>query len=180
MAKRNSGRRGRARKRRGGEQRVAPPAAAAKPVERAPRRDAGRLGELHALGERPQAPWHPWPLSELLILVGMIGAVVGFLRREAGQSLLFAGIGAIVLGTLEFTVREHLSGYRPHTTLLSAVPTALFHGACAFALFSLGASPATCVIAPLILDVPLFIFLFKLLRQRFDDARRERVFAGRR
>ena len=38
--------------------------------------------------------------------------------------------------------------------------------------------PAALKIAPLALDVPLFAFLFKLLRARFQDARRERVFAG--
>ena len=57
-------------------------------------------------GERPQAPWHPLPLSELLILVGAIGAVVG-LRGvhlpQATRRLLLAGIAAVAIGTLEVT-----------------------------------------------------------------------------
>jgi len=35
-------------------------------------------------------------------------------------------------------------------------------------------------LAPLALAVPLFAVLYKLLRARFADARRERVFAGQR
>ena len=153
--------------------------------ERAARRQrsGGRASEAAirapgAVGERPQAPWHPLPLSELLILVGMIGSIVGFSRGKSGTTVLFAGIGAVMLGTLEFTIREHLSGYRSHASLLAAIPTALLHGALALTLFALGAPNASLVIAPLVLDVPVFAVLFKALRARFADARRERVFAG--
>ena len=84
-----------------------------------------------------------------------------------------------MLGTLEFTLREHLSGYRAHTLLL-ALCRRRCSTALALVLLALGAPPAVVVVAPLVLDVPLFAFLFKLLRARFADARRERVFAGRR
>jgi len=40
--------------------------------------------------------------------------------------------------------------------------------------------PVGLKIAPLALSLPLFAALYKLLRARFADARRERVFAGRR
>ena len=136
------------------------------------RRDPG------GVGERPQAPWHPWPFSELLILVGAIGTIVGFGTRA--PATLFAGLGAVLLGTLEFTIREHRTGYRSHAALLAAVPTALAHGAVAFLLSAAGAGGTVLVIAPLLVDVPLFWFLYRLLRSRFDDARRERVFALRR
>lgn len=140
-----------------------------------PHRDPG------GVGPRPDAPWHPWPFSELLIFVGAIATIVGFLRGSGGRAVLFAGIGAVVLGTLEFTVREHLSGYRAHTALIASVPTAIFHGGCALALYALGAPRTTWVVVPLALDVPLFWVLFRMLKARFDDARRERVFAlGRR
>ncbi|HEY2718142.1 MAG TPA: hypothetical protein VGI52_00825, partial [Solirubrobacteraceae bacterium] len=58
------------------------------------------------------------------------------------------------------------------------VPTALFHGAAALALFALGAPRVTWILVPIAIDVPLFSVLLKMLRARFDDARRERVFAG--
>jgi hypothetical protein len=164
------------------------PAVPAKtPAQRSPRRNrtsaAGEQRALRApgaLGPRPQAPWHPLPLSELLIFVGMIGILVGFARGEAGQLVLLAGVAAVLLGTLEFTIREHLSGYRSHASLLASLPTALGHGLFALVLFAFGAPTAALVIVPLALDVPVFTFLFRLLRARFQDARRERVFAGER
>ncbi|MGO9487622.1 MAG: hypothetical protein ACLQBB_01180 [Solirubrobacteraceae bacterium] len=190
MSKRKAGRRGRARKR-GSAATKAPQAAVEQAVVDPPRnrreRPAGR-GQPPAprprrdpggVGERPQAPWHPWPFSELLILVGAVATIVGFARGAAGRAVLFAGIGAVMLGTLEFTIREHLSGYRAHTGLLAAVPTALFHGLAALALFELGAPRETWVLVPVLLDIPLFWFLYRYLRTRFQDARRERVFALR-
>jgi hypothetical protein len=38
--------------------------------------------------------------------------------------------------------------------------------------------PVGLKVAPLALALPLFAVLFKVLRSRFHDARRERVFAG--
>jgi hypothetical protein len=110
-----------------------------------------------------------------LILVGLIGTIVGFGRGEAGRPLLFAGIGAIALGTIEFTVREHLGGYRSHTILLAFVPTVVLHTALALALVALGVQAAAAGLAPLVVDVPVFALLFKLLRGRFLAARRERT-----
>jgi hypothetical protein len=142
---------------------------------------AARLAEQTALGERPQAPWHPLPLSELLIFVGLIAVVIGASRGESGLPVLAAGIGAIVIGTLDFSIREHLSGYRPHTTMLAALPTALLHGVLAIGLLAVKAPEPVPVVAPLVIDVPVFWTLFKLLRSRFSDARHERVLqAGRR
>ena len=205
VPKRNSGRRGRSRKRRSSPQAVsqgpvetatAAAAEAAAAGERASRgtpstkrehtrhRHANRRGagsfteQIAALGERPRAPWHPLPLSELLILVGLIGAVIGFSRRESGLTLLLTSIGAIALGTIEFTLREHLAGYRSHTILLASVPTAIFHSLAAVALAAIGAPTTASVLVPLLLDVPVFYFFFRLLRGRFLDARRERMRAA--
>lgn len=178
MAKRNPGRRARSRKRRPPTAQASERPAQAAPtnrVERAQRRPAQSRPQRDpgGVGERPQAPWHPLPLSELLILVGMIGTVVGLARQAA--AVLFAGLGAVLLGTLDFSIREHLSGYRSHTTMLAAIPTALFHGGAALGLSAAGAPSTALIAVPLVLDVPLFAVLFKLLRARFQDARRERV-----
>jgi hypothetical protein len=197
VSKRNAGRRGRPRKRRSGGAGpseagdTAAAAAADRPAAgaRAPRRARGaRDGELATpdrarrdpggVGERPDAPWHPWPFSELLILVGAIGTIVGF--ASGAPWTLFAGLGAVLIGTLEFTIREHRAGYRSHAALLAAVPTALLHGGIALALFSAGAKGPVLVLAPLVVDVPVFWLLYRFLRARFDDARRERVFELRR
>ena len=127
-----------------------------------------------SFGERPQSLWHPLPLSELLILVGAIGTLVGVLRGDGGP-VLFAGLGAVLLGTLDFTIREHLAGYRAHTVMLAAMPTALLHAAVAVALYSLGAPRVSWIVVPLAVDVPVFWVIFRPLRARFEDARHRRV-----
>jgi hypothetical protein len=202
MAKRNAGRRGRSRKRRSSGAETAQstpnetsasaataPALAETPAARPARRQRGARhpegppSRSHrdpgGVGERPEAPWHPWPFSEILILVGAIATIIGFTTHST--SALFAGIGSVVIGTLEFTIREHLSGYRSHGSLIAGVPTALVHGAIAFGLFQVGAPRVTWILVPVVVDVPLYWVLFKFLKSRFDDARRERIFAlGRR
>jgi hypothetical protein len=129
--------------------------------------------------ERPQAPWHPLPLSELLIFVGIIGAVIGASRGESGLPALLAGVGAVTVGTLEFTIREHRAGFRSHASLLAALPTALLHGALAVGLLALHAPSPSWVLVPVLVDVPVFLVLYRALRRRFQDARRERMFTGR-
>jgi hypothetical protein len=134
-----------------------------------------------SLGERPEPPWHPVPLSELLILAGAIGTVVGLSRGIShGGPPLIAGLAAVVIGTAEVTLREHLSGYRSHTLILALLPTIAFHSAVVLIVAAFTTTPRALNVALLFVDAAIFAFLFKLLRARFQDARRERVFAGRR
>jgi hypothetical protein len=142
----------------------------------------GGLGDLRALGERPEPPWHPLPLSELLILVGAIGTVIGLNKGIShGGPPLVAGLAAVIIGTVEVTLREHLSGYRSHTLILALMPTIALDSAALLGAAAITTPvPAAVKVAVFALDVPLFAFLFKLLRARFNDARRERVFAGNR
>ncbi|HEX3509851.1 MAG TPA: hypothetical protein VHT27_02010 [Solirubrobacteraceae bacterium] len=192
MAKRSSrrstprGARSGARSRTAQRQAPAAGAVAERPADSAPRAEkrarrrahaaAQSLAEQTALGERPQAPWHPLPLSELLIFVGLIGVVVGAIDKRL--VVVGVGIGAVLIGTLDFSIREHLSGYRPHTTMLAAAPTALLHGAIAIGMLALHAPSPSYVIAPIVIDVPVFMALFRALRARFRDARHERVLAA--
>jgi hypothetical protein len=134
-----------------------------------------------AAGERPRPPWYPLPLSELLILVGAIGAVVGLRRGVShGGPVLFAGLAAVMIGTIEVTAREHLGGYRSHALILALLPTILFHSAVALGVAAFTRVPAWLNVVLVVLDVALFAFLFKVLRARYLDARRERTFARRR
>jgi hypothetical protein len=134
-----------------------------------------------SLGERPEPPWHPVPLSELLILAGAIGTVVGLSRGIShGGPPLIAGLAAVVIGTAEVTLREHLSGYRSHTLILALLPTIVFHSVVVLIVAAFTTTPRALNVALLFVDAAIFAFLFKLLRARFQDARRERVFAGRR
>jgi hypothetical protein len=190
VAKRNSGGRGRSRKRRPNAQRAREPApSAAASTRPSPRvassaspsqRAANALGELKATGDRPQAPWHPLPLSELLILVGAIGTVIAWLRGvESNGALLGAGIGAVVIGTIEVTLREHLGGFRSHTLMLSVLPAIVFHTAVVLLVLAFaGRAPSWLNIVLLPIDAAIAVVCFKLLRARYVDARRERTFAG--
>ena len=159
--------------------RVAPDAARTeKRTRRRARAAAMNLAEQAPLGERPQAPWHPLPLSEILIFVGLVAGVIGATRSESGLPIIGAGVLAILLGTLDFTAREHLSGYRPHTTMLAAVPTALVFAALVVVMRAVHVPSPLWVIVPLAIAVPLFMFLFSRLRSRFRDARHQRVLAA--
>jgi hypothetical protein len=129
-----------------------------------------------SVGERPQAPWHPWPLSEMLILIGGIGAAVGVARLghggiTNGGPVLFAGLAAVVLGTLEITWREHNAGYRSHTLILALLPVVVFHSVLALGLAAFTTVPRLLNVGLLFVDAAIFAVLFKLLRARFLDAR---------
>jgi hypothetical protein len=203
VANRNKGRRGRSRKRRPAAAPAAKgslaqptPAGGGQAHEHAPspasrgrgtrtrteaRSGGGAIRDPLSRGERPQAPWHPLPLSELLILVGAIGAVIGLQRGIShGGPLLLAGLAAVVIGTVEVTRREHLSGYRSHTLILAVLPVIVLHSAVILVVAAFTPPPRALNLALLALDAAVFAFLFKLLRARFLDARRERTFAGRR
>jgi hypothetical protein len=219
VANRNSGRRGRPRKRNrsrhaaaavqgaqpadGGESAVASASATGERerpsrrtstapgnrarVREAASRDSSSRGfkDPQSLGERPQAPWHPVPVSELLILIGAIATAIGASKLNhhdtAGAATLVAGIAAVLVGTLEFSLREHRSGYRSHTILLALLPTVVLYTGSLLVLSAFVTPvPVAAKIAPLALALPLFALLYKLLRARFADARRERVFAGER
>jgi hypothetical protein len=211
VANRNSGRRGRSRKRNrpraaavaertaesvgasaasaGEREQASAPSPARKRTRarEAAQRDAPSSGfkAPQSLGERPQAPWHPVPVSELLILIGAIATAIGASKlskqNTAGAATLVAGVVAVLIGTVEFSLREHRSGYRSHTILLALLPTVvLYTGTLLLLSAFVTPVPVGLKIAPLALALPLFAVLYKLLRARFADARRERVFAGQR
>jgi hypothetical protein len=130
-------------------------------------------------GERPRPPWHPLPLSELLILVGVIGVIVGFGRGIShGGPPLLAGIAAVAIGTLEVTLREHRSGFRSHTVMLAALPVVIFHSVVALGISMFTRIPAIATVGLLGLDLLLFLLMFRLLRTDFLTARTRA--AGRR
>jgi hypothetical protein len=139
-----------------------------------------------SVGERPEPPWHPLPLSELLILIGALATVVGLTRLghgggiSAGGPALFAGIAAVLIGTVEVTLREHLSGYRSHTLILTLLPLLVFHSAVILIVAAFTPVPKLLNVLLLLVDAAIGTVLFKVLRARYLDARRERTFAGRR
>src|SRR5918992_3693649 len=71
--------------------------------------------------ERPPAPWGSFPLSELVILLGIVLIVWGAFSGEGGEERLLAGLVIASLGGGELALREHLGGYRSHSSLLAGV-----------------------------------------------------------
>lgn len=71
--------------------------------------------------DRPHAPWGSFPLSELVILLGIVLIVWGAARGEDGKEMLGAGLVIASLGGGELALREHLAGYRSHSSLLAGV-----------------------------------------------------------
>ena len=126
-------------------------------------------------GERPAAPWHPWPLSELLILVGGIAFVIALIRLRhgitAGGPLLLASIVAVALGTIEVAWREHSSGFRSHTLLLALMPVVVLHSVVVLGYTFLAKASQVVNLGMFAVDIAVFVFLFRLLRARFLDAR---------
>jgi hypothetical protein len=126
-------------------------------------------------GERPPAPWHPLPLSEILILAGAVAFVLAVSRLKDGPTsggpLLLAGIAAVALGTVEVTWREHASGFRSHTLLLALLPVIVLHSVVVLGYSFLAHPSQVLNLGMFAVDVILFVVLFRALRTRFLDAR---------
>ena len=83
----------------------------------------------------PRAPWGPFPLSELLVVLAVIFAVYGVVSwgNARGIWAFAAAMTLACLAGLEVSIREHLAGYRPHSTVLAGT-AALLTGAATFLL----------------------------------------------
>jgi hypothetical protein len=129
-----------------------------------------RAGErvLGKVGERPPSPFGGLPVSELLILVGCVGAAVGYFA--GGVTPLLVGLGVMALGVVEFTAREHFSGYRSHTTLLAGIPAVGIEVAVVLIVHSRN-------VRSIALFAVLAVFggLFWVLRRAFLVARQRRI-----
>src|SRR3954467_9256560 len=94
-----------------------------------------RRGGRPRLEDRPKPPWHPVPLVELCVLVGLVLLVLGVidLGSDRGKLLLVCGMALGSLGGADTALREHFAGFRSHTTLLSGPPAVLTATALYFA-----------------------------------------------
>jgi hypothetical protein len=137
-------------------------------IAAAARTSAQASRSLGTYGERPASIFAPLPVSELAILAGIVAVVIGFLNRR-GPAL---EVGVIVagLGVVEFTAREHFSGYRSHSTLLAAVPAVIAE--VLFVAFLGVPQVRILLFAPVL---PVFGLSFWLLRRAFAVARHARV-----
>src|SRR3954454_5773310 len=79
-----------------------------------------RRGGRPTMDDRPPAPWGSFPLVELAVLAAIGLFVAGLIVRGDRGGVMV--VCALVLGSLaglELSIREHLAGFRSHTTLLA-------------------------------------------------------------
>jgi hypothetical protein len=111
---------------------IAPPQpTAAEPVRA---RAAAPTSRRARMDEAPKAPWSPFPLTELVILLALILLALGFFSSGDRRGVLI-GVG-LVLASLaggELALREHFAGYRSHTTIIAALPGVVTAAALYFA-----------------------------------------------
>jgi lysylphosphatidylglycerol synthetase-like protein (DUF2156 family) len=111
--------------------------------------------------ERPPAPWGSFPLAELTILGGIVMLGIGIVA--ASPTALGVGVALAGIGGLEVAIREHLAGFRSHTTLLAGGVFVLVVGVLFYvAKLVLATSLAIGAVA--------FLVCFFLLRRAFQRA----------
>ena len=93
------------------------------------------VARRRAADERPRAPWHPFPLIELCVFIGLVLLVWGLFTADeaSGRVLLVTGMALGSLGGLDTALREHFSGYRSHALLIAALPAVFVAGVLFFA-----------------------------------------------
>jgi lysylphosphatidylglycerol synthetase-like protein (DUF2156 family) len=121
------------------------------------RRDPGHRARLD---DAPRPPWHPVPLTELSILVGMIVLAVAFLGGGPRVLLVAFGLILVALATGELALREHLTGYRSHSALLAAIAALVV----AIPLAAFVRPPKAVVI---VLTAVVFLLVLQALREVF-------------
>jgi hypothetical protein len=111
---------------------------------------------------RLPAPWGPFPLTELVVLLA-IGLLIGafVVRGERGRTMLAAGLLLGSLGGLEVSIREHFAGYRSHTTIFAAAA-----GVLTIVVVTLIVHPIKLWIVALI-ALGMFCLTFYLAREAF-------------
>jgi len=108
--------------------------------------------------ERPPAPWGSFPLGELTTLAGIVLIVVGFASQAF--RLLAVGFALVALSACELALREHLAGFRSHSSLLG-----LLGGFIAGAALVTGGAPR---IAVIVAALVVFAITFVAMRRVFS------------
>src|SRR5262249_52179835 len=95
----------------------------------------------------PPAPWGSFPLSEIVVFIGIVLLIAGFIvKPPQGVVMIAVGLALGSLAGLELAIREHFAGYRSHNLLLSAAIGVPVFGVLFVAT---KISPAICVAAGL-------------------------------
>jgi hypothetical protein len=110
---------------------------------------------------RPPAPWGSFPLSELVIFVGLLLILWGAARGSGGEDMLVAGLVIASLGGGELALREHMGGYRSHSSLLAGLAAFV-----AVSVVALGLGPVK-VWVLLVIGIAVFGATFYAMRELF-------------
>lgn len=82
----------------------------------------------------PPPPWGSLPLTEISVALGLVMLIAGFaIGGPTGTIVLVAGLVLGSLAGFEQALREHRSGYRPHSAVLAGIPAAALVGVMAAA-----------------------------------------------
>jgi lysylphosphatidylglycerol synthetase-like protein (DUF2156 family) len=111
--------------------------------------------------ERPPAPWGNAPLAELVILAGIVSLAIGVIGGH--PTAIALGVALAGLGGMEVAIREHLAGYRSHTTLLAGFAFVLTTGLVFYAA-------GTILAVALGAGAVAFSIVFYLARRAFQRA----------
>lgn len=124
--------------------------------------------------ERPQRQQRPpslfggLPVSEFMILVGIVSLVIGFARGpSSGAAAIVTGVVLCTLAVVEFTAREHFRGYRSHSLLLALLTTIALHTGIGLAR----GEPAARSPLLVVVDAAVFVSLAVVLHRGFKRAR---------
>ena len=148
---------GRRSRKRGGVPAAAPTAAPA-PA----RPPAAPKTHRAPIAETPKAPWSPFPLVEICVLIGIVLIVLGFVSDGPRRGALLAGGVALAsLAGLEIAIREHFAGFRSHSALLAGAAAVLI----AVPVYFLTGLPRVVLLAA---GVAIYTLVFVALRRAFQ------------
>jgi hypothetical protein len=131
----------------------------ARRAAQAPAAPARARGPAPLTDERPKPPWHPVPLVELSVLVGLVLIVVGFVTgigSDGGRLALLGGLVLASLGGLDTALREHFAGFRSHSSVLGGLPAVLVAGGLFF-----GRAPWAAVAAGAVITFAVAFWSFR-------------------
>jgi hypothetical protein len=129
-------------------------------VERPSPRPSAR-GPRARMADAPKAPWSPFPLTELVVLLSMALIVSGVLSDGGRRgALLGCGFALVSLAGLELALREHFAGYRSHSTLLAGASAIVVDAP----LFLWTGLPQVALLA---IGIGVFVLVLTRLRRAF-------------
>lgn len=102
------------------------------------------------------------PLIEICVAIGIVLIAYGFLTDDDGRrtAALAAGIALSSVAGLEVALREHLAGFRSHSSLLAGAPALALGVGAAFVL------PYAVAVAISVVAFPIFFVALRRLFRR--------------